>query len=36
MRAFGEPRVKTLARLRQRLGGRDPAGVEGERPRFFA
>jgi hypothetical protein len=36
VRAFGEPGGKTIARLRRRLGGRDPAGVEAERARFFA
>jgi hypothetical protein len=36
MRAFGEPRFQTIARLCRRLGGSDPAGVEAERPRFFA
>jgi hypothetical protein len=36
MRAVGEPGGETLARLRWRLGGRDPAGVETERARFFA
>jgi hypothetical protein len=36
MRAFGEPGGKTLARMGRRLGGRDPASVEAERPRFFA
>jgi hypothetical protein len=36
MRAFSEPGVKTLARLRRRLGGSDPAGVEAERAGFFA
>jgi hypothetical protein len=36
MRAFGEPRGKTLARLRRRLGRGDPAGVEAERAGFFA
>jgi hypothetical protein len=36
VRAFGEPRGETLARLRRRLGGRDPAGVETESARFFA
>jgi hypothetical protein len=36
MRALREPGGKTLARLRRRLGGGDPAGVEAERPRFFA
>jgi hypothetical protein len=35
MRAPGEPRGKTLARLRGRLGGGDPAGVEAERARFL-
>ena len=36
VRALGEPGGKTFARLRRRLGGRDPAGVEAERARFFA
>jgi hypothetical protein len=36
VRAFGEPGGETLARLRRRLGGRDPAGVETERARLFA
>jgi hypothetical protein len=34
--AFSEPGGKTLARMRRRLGRRDPAGVEAERARFFA
>ena len=33
---FGEPSGQTLARMRRRLGGRDPAGVEAERARLFA
>jgi hypothetical protein len=36
MRAFGEPGGETLARMGRRLSGRDPAGVEAERARFFA
>jgi hypothetical protein len=36
MRALSEPDGKTFARLRRRLGGGDPAGVEAERARFFA
>jgi hypothetical protein len=36
MRALSEPRGKTLTRLRRRLGGRDPAGVEAERARILA
>jgi hypothetical protein len=36
VRAFGEPRGEMLARLRRRLGRRDPAGVEAERERLFA
>jgi hypothetical protein len=36
MRAFGEPGGKTLACLRGRVGGRDPAGVKAERVRFLA
>ena len=36
LRAFGEPGLKTLARLRGRLGGGDPAGVEAERAGLFA
>jgi hypothetical protein len=36
MRAFGEPGGEALARLRRRLGRRDPAGVEAERKRLFA
>jgi hypothetical protein len=36
MGPFSEPRRETLARLCGRLGGRDPAGVEAERARFFA
>jgi hypothetical protein len=35
MGALGEPRGKTLARLRRRLGGRDPAGVEAELARLL-
>jgi hypothetical protein len=35
MRALGEPRGKTLARLRGRLGGGDPTGVEAERVRLL-
>jgi hypothetical protein len=35
MRAVGEPGGKTLARLRRRLGRRDPAGVEAERARLL-
>jgi hypothetical protein len=36
MRASDEPGGETLACLHGRLGGRDPAGVEAERERFFA
>jgi hypothetical protein len=36
VRAFGEPGGETLARLRRRLGGSDPTGVEAERARSFA
>jgi hypothetical protein len=36
MRPLGEPGGETLARVRRRLGGRDPAGVEAERARFLA
>jgi hypothetical protein len=36
MRAFGEPRGKTLARVNRRFGGSDPAGVEAERARLLA
>jgi hypothetical protein len=36
MGPFSEPRRETLARLRGRVRGRDPAGVEAERTRFFA
>ena len=36
MRAFREPGGETLARMRGRVGGRDPAGVEAEGERFFA
>jgi hypothetical protein len=35
MRALGEPRGKTLAPLRRRLGGRDAAGVEAVRARLL-
>jgi len=35
MRAPGEPGGKALARLRRRLGGRDPAGVEAKRVRLL-
>jgi len=36
MRAGREPGLKTLARLRRRLGRSDPAEVEAERPRLLA
>jgi hypothetical protein len=36
MRAFSEPGGKMRARMRRRLGRRDPAGVEPESARFFA
>jgi hypothetical protein len=36
VRAVREPGGKTLARMRRRLGGRDAAGVEAKRARFFA
>ena len=36
MRAVSEPGGKTFARLRRRLGRRDPAGVEAERARLLA
>jgi hypothetical protein len=35
MRAVREPGGETLAPMRGRLGGRDPAGVEAERARFL-
>jgi hypothetical protein len=35
MLAVGEPGGKTLARLRRRIGRRDPAGVEAERARLL-
>jgi hypothetical protein len=36
LRAVVEPGGQMIARLRRLLGGRDPVGVEAERPRFFA
>jgi hypothetical protein len=36
MRALPEPGGEPLARMRLRLGGRDPAGVEAERARLVA
>ena len=36
LRALGEPGGQTLTRLRRRVGGRDPAGVEAERARLLA
>ena len=36
LRALREPGREPLARLRRRLGGSDPAGVEAERARLFA
>jgi hypothetical protein len=36
MRALAEPGGEPLARVRRRLGGGDPAGVEAERARLFA
>jgi hypothetical protein len=36
MRALSDPGGKTLARLRRRLGGRDPAGVEAKRAGLLA
>jgi hypothetical protein len=36
MRTVGEPGGKIIARLRRRLGRRDPAGVEAERAGLLA
>ena len=36
LRPLGEPRLKTRAGMRGRIGGGDPAGVEAERAGLFA